>query len=104
LGHRFAVTGKTLHLFERRVLPITGSENDRNNAGFSSSMPFKGTLHLVLVTGVRGQEIGADQKQDNGGSPQVGVNLICPGGACWDLTIVPRGYDSSAPELTQVLP
>jgi hypothetical protein len=53
-----------LQIFEWGVLPITGSEDDRDHANIPALVPLKGMLHLLLITIVRVKKIGAAEQED----------------------------------------
>jgi hypothetical protein len=61
LCHWFAIVGEASQVFEWRVLPVAGSENDRDYAGLAAPVSFKGVLHLVVIIIVGGEKIGADE-------------------------------------------
>ncbi len=65
-GHdRLPVTWQALQMSKRRVLPVTWTHNDWDDAGLSSPMAFQGVLHLEVITAIRVQEIGADEQEDD---------------------------------------
>ena len=89
-GHGFPIGRQGLKLAERGALPaIDHSEEDGDHAGLALVVPFQGAPHLDVVAVFGGQEIGADQKQDDPGRVEVLVELPLPVGSRRDLAIVP---------------
>ena len=75
-------------------MQINGTEQDRDHPGFTLLTTFECALHLHLVTVVGGEEVGADEQENDGGLVQVGINGVCPIGTWYNLAIIP-GADNA---------
>ena len=96
------VMGERLEGAEGGVLPVYGAEDDGDNASFFGVV----TCHCLfddVPEVIGGEEVGADEEQDEvGGVESIArfTGAIAPGG---DLAIAPVGDDSFAFEQAEVL-
>lgn len=88
---------------KRGCLPIAGTHQNRNDGGLTSLAAFQCREHFSAMTILGGQEIGADQQEDQSGSLQMFVNDVRPVHARLDVTIMPVSDEAIMPELTHML-
>ena len=86
-----AVLGQALQGGEISCLPIAGADDDGDDASLFGFVALQSTLHLLLVAIVGGEEVGADEQEDEPGLLQVGVDVVGPVVAGEDLAVVPGG-------------
>jgi hypothetical protein len=102
LSHRFAIGRETLQVFKRRLLPITGSENDWDNASIPAPMSLKSMLHLDSIMMVGSQKIGTDKEEDDVGRTDGLVDSLSTISSCEDLLVMPLLNKPITFELSQV--
>ena len=102
--HGLAVLGQRLQLGEGRAPPIHRSENHRDDPGVAGVVALQRAGHLQVVAVVGGEEVGADEKEDDGRAVQMRVDFAGPLIARADLAVVPRVDDALALEQAEVGP
>src|SRR5579864_3051818 len=88
-GDGFAIGGQHLEFLERCTLPVSWSQDDRDDAGFSTFVFLQGTLHFNTETIIRVHEVGTDQQEDDVSSIEVCINLAFPFCSCTNVTVMP---------------
>jgi hypothetical protein len=64
LGDWFAIFGEYLEFTEGGAFPVTGAQNDWNDAGIACIMTLNGSLHLDVVAIIGCHDGGTDEQQD----------------------------------------
>ena len=83
-----------LEFAEGGGFPVAGFEQNGDDAGLSLIVALESLLHFGVVAVVGGEEVGADQEQDDVGGVEVGGDRVCPVGSGGDVAIVPGGDDA----------
>ena len=96
------IFGQGLELAEGATPPIDFTEDDGDHSGLFGFVPLQGLLHFRNRAIVRLQKICADEKEDDVGRLQVGIDLTCPLLPWRNPTIMPTLDEAEAPHRAQV--
>src|SRR5262249_27968035 len=103
-GHCSPIGRDNPELSERSILPAVGRpQDDWDDAGLTLVMPLHCPLQLGIPAVVRGNEVWADQQEDDRGGIQVLVNLPLPLGSRGYLPVMPVLDNPEPLEDTQVV-
>ena len=102
-GYGPGIAGQGLELAEGCALPGGGTHHHRHHHRFPRTLPFQGAHDLHARAVVRGQEVVADQQQDQVGALQFAVDLSGPIASGQDLAVAPTLDQPLAPKQRQRL-
>src|SRR5215208_6418381 len=103
LRHGFGVRRERLKLSERCALPEDGAEDDRDDPRVAALVTGHRAFELDVVAVVGGEEVRADQQEDDLRLLEPLVDLTLPVGAGADLPVVPLPDDALPAEDREVL-
>src|SRR5262249_45287396 len=100
--HGTRVLGQALQLAKQRRLPVGRTQEDWDPTSLATLVPCKGAAHFHIVAILGGEEVGADEQQNQVGGLQMIVNIARPFSATRDLAIMPDCNDTFTLQLAEM--